>query len=75
MSDVTRIRDLENELSQTKADLSAVKTELAITQTQLTQVTKNQDKYQSGVNRGLWVIGGGFISAIVAWIVQGGLSS
>lgn len=27
-----------------------------------------------GIARGLWILGGGFISAFVAWIVGGGLA-
>ena len=25
-----------------------------------------------GINRGLWMIGGGFISVVVAWVMAGG---
>jgi hypothetical protein len=25
-----------------------------------------------GINRGLWMLGGGFISVVVAWVMSGG---
>lgn len=54
--------------------LYAIEQEIAIVKVKLTEVEKTQDEFQSGVNRGLWLIGGGFIAAIVSFIIKGGLN-
>ena len=40
---------------------------------EVAQLHQEIDKLNSGIGRGLWLIGGGFIAAFVAWIVNGGL--
>ena len=40
---------------------------------EVAQLHQEIDKLSSGIGRGLWLIGGGFIAAFVAWIVNGGL--
>lgn len=30
---------------------------------------------QGGINRGLWILGGGFIAAFATWVMNGGMSS
>lgn len=47
--------------------------DLAVTQSQLEALQKRQDNLSGGINRGLWILGGGFITAAVSWIVSGGL--
>jgi hypothetical protein len=37
------------------------------------QLIAKLDNFSSGINRGLWIIGGGFITAFITWIVGGGL--
>lgn len=40
----------------------------------LVQMTTKIDNFSSGINRGLWILGGGFLTAITTWLVGGGLS-
>ncbi len=42
---------------------------------QVKQLEKNVGSLSGGINRGLWIIGGGFIAAIVSWIIGGGLNN
>lgn len=46
---------------------------IAVLEEKVETLTKKIDNLNSGINRGLWIIGGGFITSIVAWIVSGGL--
>lgn len=32
------------------------------------------ESLNSGISRGLWIIGGGFLAAIVTWITRGGIN-
>lgn len=41
---------------------------------EVAQLHQDIDTLNSGVGRGLWIIGGGFIAAFVGWIVSGGLA-
>ena len=54
-----RLRDVEKELAVEKQRVSTLETKV--------------DSMNSGINRGLWLLGGGFISSVVAWIIGGGL--
>ncbi len=55
--------------------LRTLETDNALLLQQVKQLEKNLDSLSSGINRGLWIIGGGFIAAIVSWIIGGGLSN
>ena len=52
--------NLEKEVVKIKADLEYIK--------------KSQDSLNSNINKILFIIGGGFIMAAVAWVVGGGLA-
>lgn len=41
----------------------------------LAQARDDIKSLRSGIGRGLWIIGGGFMSSIVAWIAAGGMSN
>mgnify|MGYP003653409283 CR=1 FL=1 len=55
--------------------LRTLETDNALLLQQVKQLEKNLDSLSNGINRGLWIIGGGFIAAIVSWIIGGGLSN
>jgi len=55
--------------------LRTLETDNALLLQQVKQLEKNLDSLSSGINRGLWIIGGGFIAAAVSWIIGGGLSN
>ena len=64
---------------QTKIDehdkeIAELRTQIAVLVIKQEALIQKLDGFSSGINRGLWIIGGGFIAAFVAWIVRGGLS-
>jgi hypothetical protein len=61
----------ENELQER---LIEAEKELAVLRVELENTKKKQENLNSGINRGLWILGGGFIAAIVTWITGGGLN-
>lgn len=61
----------ESELQQR---LIEAEKELAVLRVELENTKKKQENLNSGINRGLWILGGGFIAAIVAWVTGGGLN-
>lgn len=66
-------QDLQDKISLLEKDLQAIRIELAVMTAKQEQLIKKLDGFSSGVNRGLWILGGGFISAVVFWVVNGGL--
>lgn len=69
MDEVTaeRIRHLEIEQVRLQSDVESLKNE----NSRLESEVKN---LKSGIGRGLWILGGGFITSFVAWVVGGGLA-
>ena len=53
--------------------LRLIELQNALLTQEVAQLHQDIDKLNSGIGRGLWLIGGGFIASIVAWIVNGGL--
>lgn len=43
----------------------------AIIETRLVSVEATVSKFSGGINRGLWLIGGGFITTLIAWVSDG----
>ena len=54
--------------------IGKLETECALMSQMLTQQQEKLDSLSGGINRGLWIIGGGFIAATVSWITKGGLT-
>ena len=62
---------------QTKIDehdkeIAELRTQIAVLVIKQEALIQKLDGFSSSINRGLWIIGGGFIAAFVAWIVTGG---
>ena len=53
--------------------LRKIETEVALLRAENTNLKDKVDNLSGGIGRGLWLIGGGFISAFVAWVIAGGL--
>jgi hypothetical protein len=53
-----RLRDLEKTVAVLQANNKTLGAKL--------------DNLSGGINRGLWLIGGGIISVVVAWVMAGG---
>jgi len=52
--------------------LRIIELQNALLTQEVAQMHQEIDKLNSGIGRGLWLIGGGFIASFVAWIVNGG---
>ena len=52
--------------------LRLLEVENALLRQQVTQLTGKVDNLSSGIGRGLWILGGGFIMAFGTWIMNGG---
>lgn len=59
--------DLEREI----ADL---KLKQALLQQKSDSFERDLRELKGGINRGLWILGGGFITAMVTWIINGGFT-
>jgi len=46
---------------------------LALLEQKMDQIDKNVSSINDNLSRILWIIGGGFIMAFVAWVLKGGL--
>jgi hypothetical protein len=55
--------------------LRRIESDLAVIKVQMHSVEEKQREFQTGVNRGLWLVGGGFIAAIISFIAKGGLNN
>jgi uncharacterized coiled-coil protein SlyX len=75
--DVKRLEKLVEAQDEKIKELSDRQIELRLEMAKLItiqgQLIAKLDNFSSGINRGLWIIGGGFISAFITWIVGGGL--
>lgn len=47
---------------------------ITVHENRITQLEENYKNLKGGINRGLWILGGGFISAFVMWITNGGMN-
>lgn len=61
-----RVRSLERENNDLKSDMKLM-------QRDLTYIKDSIDKWNTGFGRIVFIVGGGILSALVAWILRGGL--
>lgn len=54
--------------------LRLLEVENALLRQQVQQLVDKVDNLNSGIGRGLWILGGGFIMAFATWLIGGGLS-
>ena len=53
--------------------LRLLELENALLRQQVQQLVDKVDNLHSGIGRGLWILGGGFIMAFGTWLIGGGL--
>jgi hypothetical protein len=53
--------------------LRKLEVENALLSAQVVRLDRDLENMNSGIARGLWLIGGGFLAAFVTWVVNGGL--
>lgn len=81
--DLTRLQNdiasLQTRLRENEMDMVAAK--LALQQAHKdydelkAQINKSEERFKTGVGRIIWLVGGGLISGILAWIMKGGLNN
>lgn len=70
-----RVERLEEEISRLATTISDLNTTIAILNTTVGQMTDAEARRAALRDKTLLFVVGGFISAIVAWVVRGGLGS
>lgn len=63
----------QDDIDQLRRDMTNNTIALTRLEQKLESVGGKIDNYSRGINRGLWIIGGGFISSVMAWLFSGGL--
>jgi hypothetical protein len=63
----------EDDLKTVKEQIVELKIQQAATNFKLDDLTKKLESFNNAINRGLWILGGGFLAAVVTWITGGGL--
>ena len=62
-----RLAFLEQEQHRIDIQLVEIKSDLHY-------IKSGQDSLNSNLSKFLWIVGGGFLAAIVSWVTRGGLS-
>lgn len=68
-----RVLRLEESHDDLEASITKLNTTIALLNQTVEIMSKNEEKRQQLLDRSLLFVIGGFISAIIAWIVRGGL--
>lgn len=62
-----RVNALEQEQHRIDMQLVEIKSDLHY-------IKSGQDSLNNNLSKFLWIVGGGFLAAIVSWVARGGLS-
>lgn len=54
--------------------LRIIERENALLAQEVRQLHEKVDSLTGGIGRGLWILGGGFMASLVAWVVSGGMT-
>jgi hypothetical protein len=65
---------MENEVKELRTEIVGLKVQQAAINVKLDNLSEKLEKFNTGINRGLWIVGGGFLAALTTWITGGGLS-
>ena len=68
-----RIGKLEESHDALEASIVQLNTTIALLNQTVETMAKNEEKRQQMLDRSILFVIGGFISAVVAWVVRGGL--
>lgn len=63
----SRLAHLEQEQHRIDIQLVEIKSDLHY-------LKSGQDSLNSNLSKFLWIVGGGFLAAVVSWVVKGGMS-
>ena len=65
---------LRERLAMLEAEQHRIDKQLVEIKSDLHYIKSGQDSLNSNLSKFLWIVGGGFLAAIVSWILRGGLS-
>lgn len=65
---------LRERLATLEAEQHRIDKQLVEIKSDLHYIKSGQDSLNSNLSKFLWIVGGGFLAAIVSWILRGGLS-
>ena len=65
---------LKDRVSRLEQEQHKIDIQLVSIRSDLSYLKSGQDSLNINLSKFLWIIGGGFIAAIVSWIVKGGMS-
>lgn len=68
-----RVEKLESSQEGLKSSVHELNTTIALLNQTVEIMAKNEEKRQQLLDRSVLFVVGGFISAVVAWVVRGGL--
>lgn len=68
-----RVAKLEDSHDDVKSSIHDLNTTIALLNQTVEIMAKNEEKRQQLLDRSVLFVIGGFISAVVAWVVRGGL--
>lgn len=68
-----RVDKLESSQDDVKSAIHELNTTIALLKQTVETMAKNEEKRQQLLDRSVLFVVGGFISAVVAWVVRGGL--
>lgn len=67
-------RDLKNDYDKLKQDFNDMRIEHAQAMERQRALITSIDKIETAIGRLIWLVAGGFVSAAVMWVINGGLS-
>lgn len=70
-----RVERLEEEISKLATTISALNTTIAVLNTTVGQMTEAESRRAALRDKTLLFVVGGFISAVIAWVIKGGLGA
>lgn len=69
-----RLSKLEGVVAEQSKELAAMRTELAVSQTEQRNIVKTLDGILASLSRLNWLILASLVAGVMGWIVSGGLS-
>lgn len=68
-----QVEKLEAELEKEREITKGLSDKVLTLEIKNNNLQKKLENLSAGIGRGLWILGGGFLSSVVAWIAGGGL--
>lgn len=70
---MTIIEKQQKSIDRLSCENVELKIQIATLLVKIDTLSKTIEGFSTGINKGLWILGGGFLTAIVAFVTGGGL--